>query len=94
MDDLLRLQADAQEKVAEICEGALLSCLYDGGDGNTDLDGLVLVFYNGNGDTSYNAFDLDGYSTDANGYFVLGNSGVSPTPDVTFNNNSLQNGSL
>jgi hypothetical protein len=66
--------------------------LYDGGGGNTPLDGLVIVFYNGNGDVSYNAFDLDGFSTDASGHFLLGNSGVIPTPDVIFGNNSLQNG--
>ena len=46
--------------------------LYDGGVGNTMLDGLVVVFYNGSGDTSYLAFDLDGYATDAQGYFVIG----------------------
>jgi hypothetical protein len=46
--------------------------LYDGGVGSTPLDGLVVVLYNGNGDTSYAAFDLDGFSTDANGFFALG----------------------
>ena len=66
--------------------------LYDGGDGNTSLDGTVLVFFNGNGDVSYNAFDLDGFSTNADGYFMLGNNTVSPTPDITFSNNGLQNG--
>ena len=45
--------------------------LYDGGDGNTDLTGLALVFFNGSGDVAYEAFDLDGQSTDADGYFVL-----------------------
>ena len=53
--------------------------LYDGGTGNTPLDGLVVVFFegmSGSGNQSYVAFDLDGYSTDANGYFVLGNPGV------------------
>jgi DNA/RNA endonuclease G (NUC1) len=50
--------------------------LYDGGVGNTTLDGLVLVLFNGNGDVSYGAFDLDGFSTDANGYFTIGNPGV------------------
>ncbi|WP_457651966.1 T9SS type A sorting domain-containing protein [Rhodocaloribacter sp.] len=46
--------------------------LYDGGTGNTDLTGLVLVFFNGGatGDGSYNAVDLDGQTTDANGFFV------------------------
>jgi len=65
--------------------------LYDQGAGNTSLDGLVMVFYNGNGDVSYASFDLDGYSTDSNGYFVLGNSLV-PGVDITFPNNTLQNG--
>lgn len=45
--------------------------LFDGGAGNTALDGLVLVLFNGNGDVSYAAFDLDGQTTDASGYFVI-----------------------
>ncbi|ELR73904.1 Chitinase [Fulvivirga imtechensis AK7] len=65
--------------------------LYDGGVGNTSLDGLVVVFYNGSNDLSYNAFDLTGYSTDAQGYFVLGNSGV-PGVSIEFPSNGLQNG--
>ncbi|MCO6511249.1 MAG: hypothetical protein J5I65_10705, partial [Aridibacter famidurans] len=65
--------------------------LYDGGTGNTALDGLVVVFFNGSNDLSYRAIDLDGFSTDSNGYFVLGNPGV---PGVTFEfpGNVLQNG--
>ena len=66
--------------------------LYDGGVGNTALDGLVVVFYNGSNDLSYASYDLDGFSTDANGYFVLGNAGVVPTPSIIFSNNFLQNG--
>ncbi len=66
--------------------------LYDGGTGNTDLSGLVLVLFNGNGDVSYAAFDLDGYSTDGDGYFLLGNAGLNPTPDIVFADNTLQNG--
>jgi len=66
--------------------------LYDGGIGSSSLDGFVVVFYNGNGDVSYNAFDLDGFSSDASGYFVLGNVGVSPTPEIVFGSNGLQNG--
>ena len=68
--------------------------LYDGGVGNTPLDGLVVVFYNGGNNASYAAFDLDGYSTNANGYFTLGNPGV-PNVDLTFNPGAsglLQNG--
>ncbi|MCA9955686.1 MAG: lamin tail domain-containing protein, partial [Anaerolineales bacterium] len=66
--------------------------LYDGGFGNTPLDGLAVVFFNGNGDTSYAAYDLDGFSTDANGYFLLGNADVVPTPSIVFASNGLQNG--
>jgi endonuclease G len=51
--------------------------LFDGGAGNTRLDGLVLVFFNGSSDTSYAAFDLDGFVTNAQGYFTVGNPGVS-----------------
>ena len=65
--------------------------LFDGGSGNTPLDGLVLVLYNGNGDISYNAIDLDGYTTTAEGYFVIGNEGVFNV-NLVIGANSLQNG--
>jgi hypothetical protein len=65
--------------------------LYDGGGGNTSLTGLVVVFFNGSNDLSYAAFDLDGFTTDASGYFVLGNTAVSGV-DLVFTNNILQNG--
>jgi endonuclease G len=63
--------------------------LFDGGAGNTPLDGLVVVFFNGSTDLSYAAFDLDGFSTDANGYFTLGNAAGS---GLVFGGNLLQNG--
>ena len=65
--------------------------LYDGGIGNTSLDGLTLVLYNGNNDESYNAIDLDGFSTNLDGFFLLGNPSVA-NADLVFNNNTLQNG--
>ena len=65
--------------------------LYDGGSGNTNLTGLVVVLFNGGTDTSYNAFDLDGYSTNGSGYFLLGNTAVSGV-DLTLSNGALQNG--
>ena len=65
--------------------------LFDGGSGNTSLSGFVLVVYNGNGDLSYNAFDLDGFTTNNEGYFVLGNAAVSNVSFVV-GSNSLQNG--
>ncbi len=67
--------------------------LYDGGAGNTSLDGLVLVLYNGSDDQSYNnAIDLDGFSTDENGYFVIGSALVANVDLVAFTTNGLQNG--
>jgi hypothetical protein len=73
--------------------------LYDGGVGNQSLVGYTIVFYNGGssvnpcspGNTSYFAMDLTG-STDANGYYVIGNAGVVPAPAQTFAPNTLQNG--
>lgn len=55
------------------------------------LDGMVMVFFNGSNDFSYEAYDLDGMACDANGFFVLGNSAV-PGVDYVINNNNLQNG--
>ena len=65
--------------------------LYDGGAGSTALDGLVVVLFNGSNDLSYAAFDLDGRSTDVNGYFTLGNAGVAGV-NLVFPGNTLQNG--
>lgn len=65
--------------------------LYDGGSGDTSLNGLALVLYNGSTDASYYVFDLDGYTTDAGGYLVLGNAAV-PGVDLVFADNLLQNG--
>jgi len=69
--------------------------LYDGGAGNTSLNGLSIVLYNGSDDQSYVAFDLDGQSTDANGYFVLcGNAAnvANCDLDVSPDTNLIQNG--
>ena len=65
--------------------------IYDGGMGNSSLDGLVLVMYNGSSDTSYNAYDLDGQITNAQGYFVLGNAAVLNV-SIVVPSNSIQNG--
>ncbi|MGX7666124.1 endonuclease [Flavobacterium pedocola] len=64
---------------------------------NFALDGYVLVFFNAgsnpySGTTSYYAIDLDTYSTDINGNFLIGNSGVSPSPRIVIPNNTIQNG--
>ncbi|MEZ4517049.1 MAG: hypothetical protein R3C44_09505 [Chloroflexota bacterium] len=65
--------------------------LYDGGQGRTALDGLTVVLFNGNSDLSYEALSLNGYATDANGYFVIGNAAVSGV-DLTIANGLIQNG--
>jgi hypothetical protein len=65
--------------------------LFDGGGGSTHLDGMVVVFFDGATDTSYAAFDLDGYQTNATGYFTLGNSFVSGV-DLVFAHGLLQDG--
>lgn len=46
--------------------------LYDTSGASVSLDGYTLVYYNGNGNISYRAMDLDGLSTSATGYFVAG----------------------
>ncbi len=60
---------------------------------NTALDGMVLVFFNGSNDLSYNAVDLDGQTLDANGFFVYGSSLV-PNVDLDAGavTNLIQNG--
>jgi uncharacterized protein len=64
----------------------------------TPLDGLTLVLFNGNGDTSYGAVDLDGLTTDASGFFVFGTPSVPGAQNTSFlvnagaPGNFLQNG--
>jgi len=65
--------------------------LYDGGAGNTSLTRLVVVLYNGGDDQSYAAFDLDGFTTNASGYFTLG-SAAAPGVDLVFADGLMQNG--
>lgn len=64
--------------------------LFDGGTGNTALDGLTLVLFNGSDLLSYRSVALDGLKTDAEGYFIAGN--VAVNPDLTLGNGALQNG--
>ena len=62
---------------------------------NFSLDGYIVVMFNGstNGsDSSYLAIDLNGFQTDLNGLFLIGNSNVSPSAQIIIPNNSIQNG--
>ncbi len=58
---------------------------------NQSLDGFVLVLFNGNGDTSYQAIDLSGITTDADGFAIIASSSFTGSSiDATIN--SIQNG--
>ena len=62
---------------------------------NFSLDGYSVVFFNGStsgNDSSYLTINLDGYQTDKNGLFVIGNRMVSPSPNFIIAENSIQNG--
>jgi hypothetical protein len=61
------------------------------GDANASLDNLVVVFYNGANGQSYAAYDLDGYTFDANGFFVIGDAATANV-DLVIPTGSLQNG--
>ena len=66
--------------------------LYDGGAGNTSLDGLNIVLFNGNDDSEYRTISLDGQTTDENGFFVIGSENVPNVDLVSFTTNGIQNG--
>lgn len=59
---------------------------------NTSLDGYIVVFYNGSNDTSYTTVDLNGFSTDANGYFIIGGDAVTGVDIALGADNVIQNG--
>jgi hypothetical protein len=60
---------------------------------NTALDGLVVVLFNGSNDTSYQAYDLDGFTTDSNGFFILANTAIAIAGDFDLGtSNIVQNG--
>ncbi|WP_320019542.1 endonuclease [Labilibaculum manganireducens] len=65
--------------------------LYDGGAGNTSLDGYTLVLYNGSNDLSYATYDLAGQSTNAQGFFVIGSTEVANV-NLSPSGFTLQNG--
>jgi hypothetical protein len=65
--------------------------LFSPNNGDQPLDGLVIVLYDGLTHKSYYAISLNGYRTESDGYFVLGNSAISAAAK-TFANGTLQNG--
>jgi hypothetical protein len=58
----------------------------------SSLNGYVVVLFNGAVEQSYQAYDLDGYTVGPTGFFLLGTTGMTPTPDISFVNNTIQNG--
>lgn len=80
--------------------------LYSGSPGIANLDGYVLVTYNGSNASVDKNYSLDGYTTNQDGYFVMGNAAVlsamtayqvenaiTPIPlSMVENNTILQNG--
>ncbi|NNF58183.1 MAG: CHRD domain-containing protein [Rhodothermaceae bacterium] len=69
--------------------------LYNPTASAVDLSDFVLVFFNGSDDASYEAFDLDGFTIDADGYFVLCANAATTANcdlDVTPEENLVQNG--
>ena len=62
---------------------------------NFSLDGYIVVFFNGSSsgsDSSYLTLDLNGFQTDLNGLFLIGNINVSPSAQLIIPNSSIQNG--
>ncbi|MGA0846936.1 MAG: lamin tail domain-containing protein, partial [Luteolibacter sp.] len=66
--------------------------IYNNSSEEVALDGVVLVLFNGNGDSSYNAIDLSGYSIPGNGFFVVGSATVPNVDLEAFGSNAVQNG--
>jgi len=59
---------------------------------NQSLNGYTVVFYNGSDNESYRTVDLTGFSSDSNGYFIIG-SDLFPGADITMGpDNTIQNG--
>ena len=59
---------------------------------NQSLNGMIAVFFNGNteNETSYMTVDLTGFTSDENGYFILGQESFTGA-DITLNT-GIQNG--
>jgi hypothetical protein len=58
---------------------------------NFDLNGWVLVFYDGATSLSYGSYDLSGFYTDSLGFFVIG-SALIPSAEIILPNSFIQNG--
>jgi len=59
---------------------------------NFSLDGYIVVLYNGSSDVSYTTVDLTGFTTDVNGYFIIGSDAVTGVDIALGPDNTIQNG--
>ena len=59
---------------------------------NQSLDGLVVVLFNGSDDASYEAIDLDGFTTDGDGFLIIGGDLVPGVDIALGETNVIQNG--
>lgn len=87
--DLVINEVDAQTPGADQDEFVEL---YNRSSAEQSLEGLLLVFFNGNGDKSYRAIPLDGFTIPANGFFVVGSEGVPRVDYPALGNGAVQNG--
>ncbi len=59
---------------------------------NFNLNGYIVVLYNGSSDESYTTVDLSGFTTDGNGFLIIGSDAV-PGVDIALGpDNTIQNG--
>ena len=59
---------------------------------NQSLNGMIAVLYNGNGAVSYTTVDLNGFTSDDNGYFLIGSDAVAGVDIPLGADNTIQNG--
>lgn len=59
---------------------------------NQDLSGYIVVLYNGSSDESYTTVDLNGFSTDADGFLIIGSDAVAGVDIPLGPDNTIQNG--
>ena len=85
-DNVLINELDADTPGSDTAEFIELT---DGGAGDTDLAGLVLVLFNGQDDRAYYALDLDGARTNSAGYVVIAHGDLG---DIELPASVIQNG--
>lgn len=65
--------------------------IFDGGRGFTNLSDMTLVLYDGATEQAYAVYELEGFTTGPNGYFVVGGAGLGASVNLWLPSFSLQN---